>query len=284
MKKVALVALVCFLVGIVGTIAFGHQVFSFESEKDSVDQSKTIEGSKITGIDIDVDVADVTVTSTDGKDIEVHLRGKAIESSYQNLNFNVEQQDEILSITVESKKDFDFSIPSLFNFNGFGGLDLEVKVPEKMYETVDIRSNVGDQTINALAVKNFMARSDVGDITLERLESEEASIYSNVGDVDVVAGQGGYTIETDTGSVELDLLALKGNTHIQSDIGDVDVSLHESPTNFVLDLQSDIGDVSVKNINGFQDSTGKDLFVEIGSGGPVLEVVTDIGEIKVSGN
>ncbi|WP_407272473.1 DUF4097 family beta strand repeat-containing protein [Radiobacillus sp. PE A8.2] len=281
MKKVALFAFIFLIIGIIGMITFGDNVFSFSArDKSSLDEEKQVSAENVDDIVISVGVAEVSIEPSDDENIHVHLHGDISEKMRERLTFKVEENNDSLEITVNAKEFFNFSFSSLFSFNN-GGLNLDVQLPEKLYTELNVSTDVGDISIDGISTEQFIASLDVGDLAVDDMTSKQTEIESNVGDVNIKDGVGAFDIETDTGEIGLAILEFREDISIQSDVGDVFVSLENEPENIVLDLQSDIGDIKVENLQGKNNSIGGDVYMEIGTGGPTLEVRTDVGEITV---
>ncbi|WP_186575933.1 DUF4097 family beta strand repeat-containing protein [Aquibacillus kalidii] len=279
MKKVALSAFICLIIGVIGSVIYGKQLITV-TKGEKVTETKEIDAKDIENIIVNVDVADLHVLPSDGDKITVKLN--TTKQPIDDMEFEVKENDKVLNVTLKTQKESNFGFNfSLGSFINTGSVDLYLSLPEKVYEQIEVTSDVGDIQIGNVNVSDLYTTSDVGDTELDQVTSENAKLISNVGDVEVTQGQGAYHVETDTGEIELNLLKLSKDTYLKSDIGDVLVSIIEKPKDMVLDLKSDIGDVEVSNFEGVGRSTGNDLYVELGNNGPKLQVVTDIGEIDV---
>ncbi|MBM7570544.1 DUF4097 family beta strand repeat-containing protein [Aquibacillus albus] len=278
MKKVALIAFIFFIIGIVGSLTFSRDVFSMKSE-NTIQESKVVDGEAIESVEIIMDVGKVNVTESIDDSIHIELKGKSLN---KQLQFDVIEDDEKLTIETRQKdKGFQFNITSLFRFNE--SLQLDVQLPAKTYQKVDVKTGVGQINIDYLTINELIASSDVGAVHIEGVISERAVLKSNVGKVDVRQGVGAFTIETDTGKVEMDMVAFTDDIMVKTDVGEAEVSVQEQPTSLLLSLQSNVGDVSVKNLDIVSEMSGKSYYKKVGSGSPKVHVQTDVGKVSVIG-
>ncbi|MRH44053.1 DUF4097 family beta strand repeat protein [Aquibacillus halophilus] len=279
MKKVALLAFVFLIIGIIGTVMYGGSVFSIGTN-EVIDEKKQIDGADIDSLDINMDVGQVNLYESKDNSFNIHLNGNMPRSTVDNIVFDVKEENNYIIIEVGTREDFVFSIPGLFNFSN-GSIELDIELPKKAYDTIEVSTDVGGVMVDQLQVEQLDASTDVGTILINQLISKKALLSSNVGEVVVNGGIGAFTIDTDTGEIGLNMKEVIEPISIRSDVGEIDVTVQKQPVNLVLDLKSDIGDVSVKNLEGFNNSEGQEMYIEIGQGGPTLKASTDVGSISV---
>lgn len=279
MKKVSIVAFVCLVVGAIGTLLFSDNVFSFHSEEE-VSETKQFDGVNIRSIVTNMDVGDINIKESENNNIRVNIHGKLSKVKADDLEFNVEEKADTLRITIDQKDSFKFSLSSLVNFN-LGSIDLDIELPDKVFEKVEVATNVGDININEVRANELLITSDVGETIVNQIAVQQASVKSNVGDIEISEATGAFDIETDTGEVELHMIEVTQDISIESDVGDIEVTFSQQPENLIVDLKSDVGNVHVEGLQGVKQDSGKAFYAEIGKGGPTLKVKTDVGEITV---
>ncbi len=278
LKKVAGIALITGIIGLVGMFLLRDELFSFDYN-EQMTESTEVEADQINEITVQADVADVKFEKSPDQSIHVLLTGRVSSRMKEQLDYQVAHENSQLSITLNQSNQSWFSfIP----FQGIKYLNLIVQVPDKPFEKLSFHSNVADA---ALSYGNFSAMdvtTDVGDIEIENMDTAKATIETNVGDINVEDGLGSWDISSDVGETSLSLAKWEHDVTIESEIGDVEMEIQQMPKAFQVNLTSDIGDVHTSGIQYNQsESNDKDIYLEIGTGGPELEITSDIGDIEV---
>lgn len=276
MKKIALVACLALLIGIVGIFTFRDQIFSTDS-KASVAEEQVIDVSDIDQINVEADVADIKIEKSSDDDIHVLLGGKVSEKRKDNIDFRVEEDDGELNIDLEGEKLISISFLPL---QDWGSIELTILIPEKQFDKLDLLNDVGGITVNYGDFNTVNVESDVGDVKLQEVISKSAFVTSSVGDISIRQAQGEWDIKSDVGEVDLHLKELEQDITIVSDVGDIEVEVANKTSDYTLDLNSDIGDVEVVGFDLNRDG-GKEVYLQSGSGKPLLKVSSDVGDVEV---
>ena len=108
-KKVALVAFVCLIIGIIGTVMFGDGIFAVGS-KVQVDEERHVEAEEVSQLNMSLDVGNIRMTESEDEDIHIYLTGEYAKSARSDLRFDVEQNGDKLTIDAGKKQEFGFSI------------------------------------------------------------------------------------------------------------------------------------------------------------------------------
>lgn len=277
MKRIALVACLTLLIGIVGILTLRDRIFSDRSEA-SVAEEQVIDPAEIKQINVEADVVDTKIDKSPDADIHVLLDGKVSEKRKDNIDFHVEADNGELKIDLEGEEKISISF---LPFNDWGSIKLTILLPEKQFDQLDLISNVGGITVNYGDFNTVNVESDVGDIELHDVISKTAYVTSSVGDIRILQAQGKWDIKSDVGEVNLHLKEWENDIEIASDIGDIEVEIAKKTADYTLDLGSDIGDVEVEGFDLNRDG-GNDVYLQSGSGEPLLEVTSDVGDIEVS--
>lgn len=277
MKKIALVACLTLLIGIIGILTFRDRIFSVSS-KASVSEEEVFDASDIKQIDVEADVVDIKLEKSSDADIHVLLDGNVSEKRKKNIDFRVEESDGKLKIDLEGEKVITISFLPL---QDWGSIKLTILIPEKQFDSLDLVNNVGGITVNYGDFNTVNVESDVGDVKLQEIISKTATVTSNVGDTSIRQAQGAWDIKSDVGEVALHLKEWEQDITIVSDIGDIEVHLAKKTSDYTLDLDSDVGDVEVEGFDLNRDG-GKEVYLQSGSGEPLLKVSSDVGDIEVT--
>lgn len=276
-KKIAIVALILLLVGIVGSI------FTFKSinKSEDVTEEKVI-NDNFNEIKIKSNEASVEVFSTSDKKAKVELSGK---SSDYRLSADVEGSTLKVDVDYKPKKLFNFDFTSAL-------LDLKVYVPEKVYDSLLIESDNGRVQIDGLQARDVHVKTDNGRIKLNDIESSKVTASADNGMInlkDIVAS----TVNTsaDNGKITLDDVAgkLSGKTNngsislvthdldraidFETDNGKIKIQTEKGPTNAILDAKVDNGKVTI-----FGESNWDTV---IGNGKNLIKLTAKNGTITV---
>ncbi|UFT99035.1 DUF4097 domain-containing protein [Radiobacillus kanasensis] len=282
MKKVALIAFIVFVLGIVGvltTYASGDHFLTGGNSHD-ITESKSFAAENVQHLSVKVDVGEVKVKRSNSDEIEVSIR--ASEQRKGQIEYSIDKKEDVVEVVFNKDDSPWYSFPNI-SFGDHGSV-VEIKLPDKEFESLAIESDVGEVDVHQVKAREFTATSDVGDIKVDQVVADTSTLSSDVGEIEVNGGTGAFHIESDTGDVSLELNALEEDVHIESSVGEVSVSLINEPKNFTFDLASDVGGVSVEGFSSIQKSSGRSYYVEQGNGNSLLQVKADVGEVQVEKN
>ncbi|QDP41743.1 DUF4097 family beta strand repeat-containing protein [Radiobacillus deserti] len=279
MKKVALIAAVLFVLGLVGvftTYATGDH-FLTGGDNTDISETKSFDSGSVERVNVNVDVGEVIVSKSQTDQIEVRVQTKKLRK--EHVEYSMKQTDDTIDVIFD-KSDAPWYAYPIFSFQDRGSI-VEVKLPDKEFKSITMESNVGEVRISNIKTKELIAYSDVGDMTINQVVAAKSTLHTDVGEIEVNAGTGAFSIESDTGEVSLELDSFVDDVKINSNVGEISVSLRNEPENFTFDLASDVGEVSVNGFSSIPKSSGKSYYVEQGNGNPILQVKTDVGEIEI---
>ncbi|WP_226668983.1 DUF4097 family beta strand repeat-containing protein [Metabacillus litoralis] len=279
MKKVALTALITLIIGIIGFFTVSGNVFSV-GKNTSLNERETFASSKIDSMIIKVDVGEVNIKEGKNDEIDVHLHGSIAKKLKDQMEFSVEEKGSTVEVNVSQRKNtFFLQIPFInADFNSKRVLD--VSVPKELLNKLDVKTDVGEIAIDGIDVDELKAHSDVGEIYVNGFTGI-GDFQSNVGEVELENISGKIKAQTDTGEIDLKVAEMTDDIELSSDVGEVTVSFANEPSNIGFDLSSDIGEVSINGFKGYDNKSSGSIVTQIGNGGPMLKVSTDIGEILV---
>lgn len=97
-------------------------------------------------------------------------------------------------------------------------------LPEKEYESINLKATAGDVEIDGLKVKNLTAKLKAGSLELRNFSIESGNIKCSAGDLEIENSILNNTdIYASVGSIEIGKSKLK-NVNLEAKIGDIDVS------------------------------------------------------------
>lgn len=244
---------------------------------ESIQDQKTLSGDGVKKIRVESDMAAIRLIPSHDQQISVVLEGEPEARRKDDLVFQVDQQADLVQVELRIK-----AKGSFFSFPHFRSnqMELTVFLPKQLYDEVAIETNVGSIDIDQLEASRLDVETDVGKVSVRRFSGEKASIHSDVGLIQVEKSKAAFYLITHTGRVDINLDSIERDIFIQSDTGKVDVVALKAPEALNLRLKSDVGGISA-DIPGLtmEAKTEHQLSGRIGSGGPTVDIRTDVGRI-----
>lgn len=286
MKKMVKVGLLLFVVGLIGSIMLIFSGVGFK--KEEVMEKKEFDSSKIQNVSIRTDVANIYLKPAKGKQVNVELMGNTTRKIKTAFTTSTDQRT--LEISVEQKKKL-FNIDSGFNSDS---LDLLVYLPEKMYDTLNINTDLG--TISSdykITTKNATFITDLGNIELTGFEGETITAETSLGEIIMKEINATFQFQADKGDIELlSVDNLTGTNSIRTDLGNANVIFRHDPKALNLDLSTELGDIKtnfsvITTVSGgeaLKDITSQQLKGQYGEAvesSPSLTIITELGDIAL---
>ncbi|MFS0862681.1 DUF4097 family beta strand repeat-containing protein [Fredinandcohnia sp. 179-A 10B2 NHS] len=249
MKKIMYGALLLVMVGVLGLIisvnTSGVEVFTFSSVE--VDEKQEVPAEGVKKIVIDSPSVDVNVTPGNGDEIYVEFTGKVGKKSKALYNLDINEDGDTVEITMEKENKFQFM---MFNFTK---VSLNVEVPEKVYEELQI---------NAAS----------GDIVVDEVNAQELTIETHSGDIDVKNGEGigKLVVKASSGDVLVNDVFVENKLEIKTSSGDIVATDNQAK---VIELLASSGDISTTNLNS------KEVTINTSSGDIEVEAVEVTGDL-----
>ena len=317
MKKLIFILVALFVIGLAGTLMTMGSSGGFSFNTVPIQETKIVKNDQIKRIVVAQTSTDVHVVPSNGQNISVELKGKVSKKFKDKYNLDVIEEGEEVKISV-NREDINW-------ITSFGisiiDVDLEVQLPEKLYESITIDHSSGDMNISGIKAKVISLNVNSGDIAVEKSEAEKQfSIHSSSGDlnlknlsaeqlqVDVKSGDteiehveaktstlssmsgdvkltdvlGILDVDVTSGDTEIMNEVLTGNMTVQSTSGDVDIQFTKKPDSLALDYRGSSGDGNV-HLEGmlYEEKSDNLIKGKIGDGGHLLEVRTNSGDFNL---
>ncbi|MBS4214606.1 DUF4097 family beta strand repeat-containing protein [Neobacillus rhizophilus] len=278
MRKIMYTALALVIVGVIGVImsinTSGVEAFTFSSV--DVHEKKDVSAKDISNIIIDSPTVDVKVQPTSGNKIEADFSGKVGKKSKDLYKLDIDEDGDTVTITMEKENKFQFM---MFNFTK---VSLNVKVPEKVYHSIEIAAASADISLDKMEAKKLAIETQSGDIDVRDAAIEDTltlkassgdiiakdnranrlSIESSSGDIrindheakevelftssgDIVSDylvSENIKMNTSSGDIFVKTKEMKGNVALESSSGDIDVSFTNPANSMKVDYKSSSGD------------------------------------------
>lgn len=215
---------------------YSEGVFTqFSGQKGKDTEYMTVPGERVGALEIRLANGNVTLERTDGPDVEVMIEGDTQEIE------TVLTEEGVLSITQGKTASAAF----LF-LRGRRRIDVEVQLPQKVWESVFISTTSGDVDIeDELVCRELKASTTSGDLNLERVSSENMVLNLCSGSLGGDDLSGNLHVESISGEIEIsgclgrcELSSTSGNVNFEgvsreincsSTSGDIGLSLEKLP-------------------------------------------------------
>lgn len=254
MRKIMYGALIFVLIGVLGVIITlnnsGVEAFTFSSV--DVNEKQEVSSKGVSNIIIDSAV-DVNVIPTKKNLIEVEFSGKVGKKSKALYKLNIDEDGDSVEITMEKKNKFQFM---MFNFTR---VSLTVEVPEKMYDSLQIKASSGDIAVEEIDVKEMTIETQSGDIEImNSMIKGSLNLEASSGDVRVKDTTGNVIdIQTSSGDItainnkakEIELLTSSGDIDSNNQVSEK-MNMNTSSGDIIVDAKEISGDISMEASSG----------------------------------
>ena len=296
MKKIVLIALSLLVIGGIGVGAM--TVFGVAFNKTEIHKKETVAVEKIDEIEIKTSAADVEIITVDSKDIEVLLDGEISKELVDEYKFDVKKENNRLNIEFSKNQ----------NYVGWGigtaaDVNLQVKVPKKIYDTVKVTTSSGDFVAKEIETKVAEINTSSGDVSLshskvnEKLTAKTSSgkIKTDKSEIEVaklntrsgkIRVEGLHSKElaanTSSGDIEYNDRSLRGEVECNTSSGDVKMQFDTFPESLRVEFDGSSGKADI-NVAGllYEEKSKSQLVGVKGTGENKVKVKTSSGDFKL---
>lgn len=321
-KSIAALGFLCFIIGAAGLVYTFYTEQGRAGAAESIEMERELDAAEIRALSVTTNVSHISLIPEQTDQIRVQLTGTVPDKVKKQLSLTAETSGDRLVVDLDIGKQLNIglSLSQWISWFDQDKLELKVYVPQRVYDSVKIKSDIGSVNVDQLQSDRFELESDTGKIIVSRFDggqltaksavgrvelsdirSDRLKVQSNTGKVEVDGFAGNsleiesdlgavqlyninspIKVKTDTGKIELNADTIAHDTDLAADIGAIEVNLNEEPTALQFDLYSNIGKVSFKPGRAdYEVNESGRLKGSIGSGGPVLRIKTDVGKITV---
>ncbi|MFD1360100.1 DUF4097 family beta strand repeat-containing protein [Lentibacillus salinarum] len=261
-KKISIVASVLLLVGVIGSL------ITFNTINNSVPVSEeAIIDDNLTDIEIRADNEQVRLNSTDDDKAKVALSGRITEGIKKQLNVDVEGSTLSIELEDEDRKFFKF-----FDFIGTS-LTLNVYLPEKAYESLQVDIDNGSFQAEQFSIKNVEAEVDNGYLEMKNIAATMITTEVDNGKVFLENTEGNINGKVNNGKIYLKTKNLDRPITLESNNGNIRIETDKEPTNTIFDIKTDNGNATVFGSSNWDTVTG--------DGDNLIKLTTNNGNINV---
>lgn len=260
-KKVAILLIV---IGVIGMGLTAKQIFS----REKVQQEQYFSKDHFDYIVVEGGKGNVKILPTSSDDIEVSWKGSIFNRDSEDV-VSIEEKNSELKVHVGNGSFF--NIPFL-NFNFLNRLEVRIFLPEKQYNSLSVKNDVGNTVIQDIWVDHLTAENDVANITIENVDAKSMVLENNVGNMTLKNNQSKLHAESDVGNIVIDTDEIKNDMTLLSDVGKIRMTVPTIPHNVTFDANSSVGNVKVFGEKGSYINKDADYIVSMS---------TDVGNITV---
>lgn len=229
---ILLVMIIVLLTGLMAFVIASNGLENIGISVNSLYYDEKYDSSAIDKLIVDITGGDITVKKSDDNQIRITAHGG------KEKKFNVISNDDTISVEYSGQQ---------VNFlKNIELPDIDIYLPEKAFESIEINSNMGDITLKDTIDTNLKISSDLGDIKAD-------SLY------------GSFDIQNDCGDIEINNININKNSSATTDLGDIEI---KHTNDIKIDYKVSLGQCDIKNNN-----TESDI---------VLTVKTDLGDIEIN--
>lgn len=262
MRKVAFVFI---LMGVIGMVFTGKPFFAKEKISDEVHLS----ADRFSHISVEGELGNIRILPSTSEDIEVKWEGAFSSGSTDREWVSVEENGSELKVNIGKKRFFDVSF---FKFNYFNRLQVTILLPEKQFNSLAVRNDVGNTEIKDIQVDNLTTVTDVANLTIDQVLADSIVAETNVGNLTVNHVQGKLNATSDVGRIAVHAKDITDDMTLSSNVGKIKLTVPRIPDNVSFSADSSVGNVKVFGDRGSYIVNQADYIVSIR---------TDVGGITV---
>ncbi|GEC91263.1 DUF4097 family beta strand repeat-containing protein [Brevibacillus brevis] len=276
-KRLFGISLLLFIIGICGIIWLFTKQENFSFSLKQVNEERMIE-QEVKAIEVLTEAVDVEIMASKQPKASVRMVGEVSEQQQERLEFrSVVSPDGTLLVELRERPHVNMFYPRN------GKVKLELFLPEKVYEQVQLETMTGDIKSGMLRAKNTKISSGNGDVDVSGYEGEVLDVQTATGDINLVNVRSAVVIESSTG--EIDKLTMPELTHdvsIRTDTGDIRVTVAKEPAAAQLEVTTDTGAIETTWSNlSYEKNEEYKVKASIGSGGPKMTVRSSSGDVRI---
>lgn len=266
-KRITIIALLLITTGFIGMSVTAKKTLL---EPERIIDVQVFPSDEVEAVYIESGIASLNIEPAETDEVQVVWEGKERLSGKQDIT--MELQGDELHINLDRSKLFGlFRIDFIFQFNKLRE-HLDIYLPEKLYKSIYVNSNLGATKITSLHAESIEVKSDVANITLDDIVAAQLNITTSIGDVTLKEVNAKMKVVSDIGDITVVATEINANMILESNIGDVTVKVPHAFENISFFGSSDLGSVNIFGSKSSHMSDNPDHTVSI---------ETDIGDIDV---
>ncbi|SEC35112.1 DUF4097 family beta strand repeat-containing protein [Paenibacillus sp. GP183] len=287
-KMILLAGFICLIVGVMGA-AMILKTTNMETGLANVDLEKKVSAAEIKNLSVDTDITGVVFIPSQTDEICAHLTGLVSEDQLKNTTIDASLSGkETWKVKVKTKSGFNFGfhitdIKSLFLIEKEKRFRVEVELPQKAYNEIQVTTNTGAIDLGDIQADRITAHADTGSISIGRFQGKDINLGTDTGRITMREGEGNVHLKTSTGSIEAALRSAGDTVNIQTDTGGVNLRFLNLPSSANFEISNDTGHIDFTLPNAkYKQNEKHAVTASIGNGGgSSVRVQTATGSIQV---
>ncbi|MBU5466066.1 DUF4097 domain-containing protein [Virgibacillus sp. MSJ-26] len=260
-----IMATLLIVVGVIGVILTGKTFFGREEVEDEV----SLSSDHFEHIVVDGDMGNVKVIPSTSDNIEISWKGSLYNARSTDELVSIEENNTELKVNIGKKRFFNFSF---FNLNFRNKLQVYLYLPDKQFNSLVVKNNVGNTEVNGIRVENLTTETDVSNLTIENVSANSIVAETDVGNLTLNDVQGKIYAKSDVGNIMININEIQDDMEITSNVGKVGLTVPEVPNNVTFNADSSVGNVRVFGERGSYINKNAEY---------VVSMTTDVGNIRV---
>ncbi|GIN92329.1 hypothetical protein J6TS1_25060 [Siminovitchia terrae] len=281
-KKVSIIALVLLIVGIAGSLL----TVKSKMTGTEVSETKTVQGN-FSNIDVNTNSSRIEILPTKDSTATAELSGEVGKG--EKFTFDADVKHDTLLVRLKNKQKFIH-----FDFYPTSPLSLKVYLPEKEYDSMQIKNNNGRVHVERMETEELIVDIDNGRIELSDIKGSSVRAKSANGRIDAknIRGasfttrlyngrinledvEGEISGQTSNGRISLITDNLDRPIDLGTDNGRIEILATKEPENATFDIRVGNGKVNV-----FGEPNRKEAV--FGNGENLIKLSTSNGSVTVS--
>lgn len=241
MKKMIIVAFALIIIGLIGTASSLY--FSDIHLLDPVkwNEEKTVEASPIDKINIDSAAVDTIIEKGSSDRVKIELIGRESRKRDGEYDLVVDENRDTLKIKVKHHIKWGITF--------YSHVKLHVKLPEKMYKSIALKTTSGDITLEDVQANNATFQSNSGDLIIKgTVLKEYLNAETTSGDIEGENNRvHNLSLKSGSGDILIDHTKVEKQVKIQGGSGAIIANQIDAEK---ADLSVNSGDMNLKDISG----------------------------------
>lgn len=273
---------------------FEYRPFKFNlfNNKHTINDTESRNIESINKITVNSKITDVNILKSNTSELKAELKGKYSSNDSNSIKLNITEDNGELIIETQNTPNNVYSSDLALNLyipESYKGDILISSVSgdiksERVLELNSLRIETvsGNVKFNSVSASTVTANLTSGDIEFNNLNSNISSLKTISGDIKVKSYIGALTVDSTSGSIDMNLTEIKGASTINSASGDVEIAIEVS-NNLSLEGKTASGSIEVSNnVNNPNIEKGDKLLkATFNSGENKLNITTASGDIKL---
>lgn len=201
----------------------GCSLDALKGEQTPVEQEKSFAGQEISSVKVESHAIDVHLVAADSDQVQLLLKGTLSENAKDK-----DRENLLKASTSGSQLLVVATKPTSFMDSKGGTLQLEVRLPKKIYDAVQFDMHSSDLNVEAFQSKQLKVDTSSGNLKIEGFAGDELSADVHSGDLDLRKISGSTKLISHSGNVKLSMAEMTKDVSVETRSGDTVVLLPDA--------------------------------------------------------